>query len=301
MPSPPAIPPSLRQLMAEVGPIWGSAVQAHVKLMTQEFSAVLRSASRPTCAVSRNIAYGEHARQVLDVYTPEPSQSAAPVLMFVHGGAFVDGDKDRTDEVYSNVCRYFARHGVVGINVEFRLAPESMFPGGTQDMAAAVAWARSQVKAFGGDPERIFLMGHSAGAAHAAHYAYDQAFHPPEGSGLAGLVVVSGRVRSENSAANPNASRVEAYYGKDLDKMNQGSAVNHVGPHCVPTLIAIAEFENPLLDVHCSELFHKLSALRQKAPRFLQLKGHNHTSMVAHFDTAEDTLGREILAFMEGD
>jgi acetyl esterase/lipase len=296
---PPDIPESLRQLMAEVGPKWGTAVQAHVKLMIQEFSAVLKEASPRSGAAVRDIPYGEHPRQVLDLYRPLESGGASPVLMFVHGGAFVDGEKDRTDEIYSNVCRFFARHGVLGINVEFRLAPESMFPAGTQDMGAAVRWARTHVASFGGDPSRIFLMGHSAGAAHAAHYAYDADFQGPDGPGLAGLIVVSGRVRSENSPENPNAGRVEAYYGKDKDAMERGSAVNHVGPHCVPTMIAIAQYENPLLDVHCMELAQRLTVAMRKAPRLVQMRGHNHTSMVAHFNTAEDELGREILQFMQ--
>lgn len=295
----PQIPVRLRALMAQVGPVWGSAVQVHVQLMTNEFSDVLRSSSLPAVPVERDIAYGNHPRQVLDVYPALNGDGPAAVVMFVHGGAFVDGQKDRTDQVYSNVCRYFARNGIIGINVEFRLAPESTFPGGTEDMAAAVRWAREHIAAFGGDPRRIFLMGHSAGAAHAAHYAYDRSFHGPDGSGLKGLIVVSGRVRSENSAGNPNASRVEAYYGKDIVRMNAGSAVNHVGGHCIPTLIAIAEYENPLLDVHCVELFSKLTVASQRAPRFIQMKGHNHTSMVAHFDTAEDTLGSEIVDFVK--
>lgn len=299
MPGAPQIPARLRALMAQVGPVWGTAVQAHVQLMTKEFSDVLRSSASPAVPARRDIAYGDHPRQVLDVYPAlDNAGTAAPVVMFVHGGAFVDGQKDRTDQVYSNVCRYFARNGIVGINVEFRLAPESAFPGGTEDVAAAVRWARQHAAAFGGDPRKIFLMGHSAGAAHAAHYAYDRAYQGPEGPGLAGLVVVSGRVRSENSAGNPNASRVEAYYGKDVALMNAGSAVNHVGPHCVPTLIAIAEYENPLLDVHCVELFSRLTVASQKAPRFIQMKGHNHTSIVAHFDTAEAILGREIIDFV---
>ena len=63
-------------------------------------------------------------------------------------------------------------------------------------------------------------------------------------------------------------------------------------------MIAIAEFENPFLDVHCAELFYRLSAAAGRAPRFLRLEGHNHTSIIAHLNTAEDRLGREILAFM---
>ena len=128
--------------MAQVGPRWGATIQANVKLMIEHFSELLRQAPKRG-QVSRNIAYGDDPRQVLDVYQPAGlAAGSCPVVMFVHGGAFVEGEKDRTSEVYSNVLWYFARHGVLGINVEFRLAPEHRYPAGTLDMAAAVAWAR---------------------------------------------------------------------------------------------------------------------------------------------------------------
>ncbi len=299
----PLIPDTLRTLMAEIGPKWGTSVQAHVKLMVQEFSKLLANAPK-LGRVSKNIAYGDHARQVLDLYQPEgldPKQ-AAPILMFVHGGAFVDGDKDRTSEVYSNVLWYFARHGVIGVNVEFRLAPEFKYPSGTQDIAAAVAWVRAHAASWGGDPDRIYLMGHSAGATHAGHYAGDAKFQPAEGSGLAGLIVVSGRVRAENGPENPNASRVEAYYGTDTDLMAQGSPVTHARPGGglagLPVMIAVAEYENPLIDVHCAELFNELSITQRRSPRFVWMAGHNHTSIVSHMNTAEEVLGQNILEFI---
>ena len=301
--TPPPIPDELRQLMAEVGPRWSSAVQQHVRLMLDGFSAVLRDAPKPG-DVLRHIAYGAHPRQVLDVYRPAQEQAGAapmPVLMFIHGGAYVEGDKDRTSEIYANVLWYFARNGMLGLNVEYRLAPDTVFPGGTQDMAAAVAWARSNVAQHGGDPERIFMFAHSAGAAHGAHYAYDRRLHPADGSGLAGLIVVSGRVRAENGPENPNAKRVEAYYGSAAERMEEGSGVNYIAADSLPTMIAVAEYENPLIDVHCVELFQKLTQAKRRAPRFVWMAGHNHTSIVAHFNTAEDFLGRQMLAFMRQD
>lgn len=297
MQSEPRIPESLLQLMAEVGPDWGASVQSNVKLMLDHFS-VLLSAAPKEGVVTKNIRYGGDPRNVMDVYQPPSTERQGwPLLLFVHGGAFVDGEKDRTSEIYSNVLWYFARHGVLGINVEFRLAPQHAFPAGTEDVAAAVAWARQHAASLGGDPSRIFLMGHSAGGAHAAHYAYDQRYQPRNGHGLAGLVIVSGRVRAEDTAENPNAARVRAYYGSD-DAMAAGSAVNHVARHSPPTMIAVAQYENPLIDVHCVELLFRLSQAKRRSPRFVWLPRHNHTSIVAHFNTADDVLGSQILEFI---
>ena len=294
----PAIPQALRREMAELGRRWGEDIPGHVRTMMARFSALLADSPKDGVEVTRNIPYGSHPRQQLDVFRGG-ARGPLPVLIFVHGGAFVDGERDRTPEVYSNVLYYFARHGVLGINMEYRLAPEHRYPSGSQDVAAAVQWARRHVGEHGGDPERIFLVGHSAGAAHAGSYAYDRRLQPAFGPGIAGLVVLSGRVRAEMLPENPNAPKVAAYYGPDPAVHADASAVTHVSPGSVPTMIAIGEYENPLLDVHCAELFHRLAAAKRRAPRFVWLAGHNHTSVIAHFNTAEDRLGREMLEFIQ--
>ena len=294
----PAIPDALRRQMAELGRKWGEDIPGHVRAMMQSFSALLADSPKEGVEVSRGLAYASHPRQQLDVFRGG-ARAALPVVIFVHGGAFVDGHRDRTPEVYSNVLYYFARNGLVGVNMEYRLAPEHRYPSGSQDVALAVDWARRNIREHGGDPERIFLIGHSAGAAHAGSYAYDRRLQPPSGPGIAGLVVLSGRVRAEAHAENPNARKVEAYYGPDPAVHEDCSAVTHVSADSVATMIGIGEYENPLLDVHCAELCHRLAAAKRRAPRFVWLAGHNHSSVIAHFNTAEDRLGREILEFIQ--
>jgi acetyl esterase/lipase len=298
----PEIPQSLRQLLAETGPRWGQDVSSNVKRIVEAFSPLLARAPKQGVEVIRNLAYGDADRQELDVYTPgraAPGGSAGrPVVVFVHGGAFVDGHRDRSPEIYANVLYWFARQGCVGVNMEYRLAPASTYPGGSQDVAAAVAWVRGHIADYGGDPAQIFLMGHSAGAAHAGSYAYDARHQPPQGHGLAGLVVVSGRVRAENIAENPNARKVEAYYGANTAVYDDVSPVTHASADSLPTMVAFAEYENPLIDLYCLELANRLAVAKRRAPRMAYARGHNHTSIIAHFNTAEDRLGLEILAFM---
>lgn len=265
--------------------------------MVERFSAVLASAPKDAIEVESDLAYGTHARQCLDVFRPAGGHGM-PVLLFVHGGAFVDGHRNRTEQVYANVLHYFSRHGVLGMNVEYRLAPEFPYPSGSEDVRLAVAWARENAARFGGDPGKIFLMAHSAGAAHAGSYAYDARFQPAEGPGIAGLVVVSGRVRADALPENPNARKVEAYYGSDASLYDERSVVHHVNERSVPTMIAFAEFENPLIDLYCTELAFRLAAVKRRSPPLLRLARHNHTSIVAHFNTEEDFLGREILDFV---
>ncbi len=291
------IPASLRQLLSELGPRWGQNVAGNVRSVVEAYTPILSQAPKHGVEAVRDLAYGEDERQRLDVYTPG-SEGRRPVVLFVHGGAFVDGHRNRSSEVYANVLYYFARQGCVGINMEYRLAPAHTYPSGTQDVAGAVAWIQRHIEAYGGDPGQIYLMGHSAGAAHAASYAYDKRHQPAQGHGLAGLIVVSGRVRAENIAENPNARKVEAYYGADASAYDDASPVAHVSAGSVPTMVAFAEYENPLIDLYCLELASRLAQAKRQAPRMAYVRGHNHTSIIANFNTAEDQLGVEILAFM---
>jgi acetyl esterase/lipase len=289
----PAIPEAVLAEMAEIGPRWGANVPGHVRRMVEAFTPVLVRAPRDGVDVVRDLPYGAHPRQILDIYRPA-GLSGAPVVLFFHGGAFVDGEKDRSPGIYSNVLYYLARHGIVGANVEYRLAPEHKYPSGTEDVALAVKWARSNAARFGGDPGRIFLMGHSAGVAHTGSYAYGS------GDPVAGHVCVSGRVRAEMWPGNPNAQKVAAYYGSDAQVHESVSQANLVGPSSPPTLIAIAEFENPLIDVHCTELYYRLARVNGRAGRFIRLDGHNHTSIIASFNTADERLSREVVSFVKG-
>lgn len=197
----------------------------------------------------------------------------------------------------SFICRP-ARHGIVAVNMGYRLADSVAFPGVSEDIGSVVSWTRDNAAALGIDAAKIFLMGHSAGGAHIGTYAYDKRGQPAYGHGLAGLIVLSGRMRADNLPENPNAKRVESYYGGDASKFADRSPVSHVDADSLPTFIACAEFENPLIDLYCFELAHKLAAAKRRAPPFLWMKGHNHTSVIAAFNTAEDELGQAIRNFI---
>ena len=162
--------------MSRLGPVWGSDLRKHSALVKDAYRPLLAQAPKGGVELTRNLAYGAHRRQVLDVFRPvgpgeasgfaNPAADAGrgrPVAVFVHGGAFVRGDKCTDDEMYDNVLYWFARQGFLGINLEYRLAPEAPFPGGVDDVAAAAAWLHGNVGRFGGDPDRLFLIGHSAG------------------------------------------------------------------------------------------------------------------------------------------
>lgn len=294
----PDIPAPLRALMAEIGPKWREDTAGHVDMMITAFSEVLKQAPRDGITVYRNVPYGEHERQQLDLFIPARNVTAPPVVLFIHGGAFVSGHRNRTEQVYSNVLCYLAQRGIAGINVGYRLATHAAYPGATLDIAAAIDWARAHAHEYGWNPDKVFLMSHSAGAAHAGSYAWDPAFASLRKSPLAGMIVVSGRVRIDNLAENPNAKKVEQYYGTDASRFEAYSPVHHINKDSVPTFVAWSEFENPLIDVYCAELVYRLANAKRKSPPMMFLPGHNHSSAIAHIGTSDDALGQAIVSFI---
>lgn len=113
-----------------------------------------------------NIPYGnDDDKQMLDIAVPQ-GKGAFPVLVYIHGGGWLGGDKCH----YARICRQFAEAGVLVFNINYRLVPEFRFPIQLQDTASAVAWVYRNARKYGGDPERIFVAGDSAGAHLASWY-----------------------------------------------------------------------------------------------------------------------------------
>jgi acetyl esterase len=292
-----ALPPEVQAKLAEIGPGWGKAIAANVKKMEETFTPLLAKAPRDGITVVKDQAYGEDPKQVFDIFKPAKAERA-PIVVFMHGGAYVRGDKRVNDEIYGNVTLWFARQGALAINMTYRLAPKAPYPAGAEDVGAVVQWLKKNAAAQGGDPERIFLVGHSAGATHVATYAYNTKLHPPGGPGVAGIVLMSGRYRLEIDITDPNSKNMQAYFGSDPAQYADRSAITHIGGAKVPAFVVIAQYDNPGLDVSGAELYAALCKRDKACPRFTRLVLHNHLSMVHHFNTADEALGREILDFM---
>jgi len=115
------------------------------------------------------VAFGGHG-QTLDVWAPDQSsQSPRPVVVFFHGGGWVKGDRD----AYAFAGRALASRGFVVVIPDYRKVPQVRFPAFIEDGAEAVRWTRDNIRRFGGDPDRIALAGHSAGAHTAVTLALD--------------------------------------------------------------------------------------------------------------------------------
>jgi acetyl esterase/lipase len=187
--------------------------------------------------------------QCLDLFTPEePPRSPLPVIVWIHGGGWQDGDK-RGGLEWKPAC--FTHAGFLLATINYRLAPAFTYPAFMVDAARAVAWLHEHVQEYGGDPERIVLMGHSAGAHIAAllatdqHWLADAGIAPPvdaQHSLLKGVVLVDGggydlvrRAQHDSDAENS----IGLVFGRDHSMWADASPVTHVaaGKNLPPFLL----------------------------------------------------------------
>ncbi len=139
--------------------------------MAEALISILLTLLAPSGAVRhRDIAYGDGPRRMLDVYTPKTVAPGTPVVVFIYGGSWDSGDKG----FYKFVGATLASQGVVAVVPDYRVYPEVNWPGFIEDGALATAWAKAHAADYGADPDKLVLMGHSAGAYNAAELAYDK-------------------------------------------------------------------------------------------------------------------------------
>ncbi len=142
-----------------------------------------------------DLAYGSDAREHLDVYRPRAAKAAAPVVIFLYGSRWQHGSKNE----YHLLGQALTGRGLVAVVPDYRLYPQVVFPGWVADAARAVRWVGDSISSYGGDPNRIFIVGHSAGAHTAALLALDPQYLRRAG-------VAAGSVRGVVSLAGPVAT-----------------------------------------------------------------------------------------------
>ena len=239
--------------------------------------------------------YGPDPRNLLDMFASQSSGSSRPMLVFLHGGAFTGGERRRDDgPFYDNIMLWAVKHGMVGVNMTYRLAPLHQWPAAQLDIGAALSYVRQNADAVGGDTGRIVLMGHSAGAAHIAQYLAHPQFHVVPGGGVAGAVLLSGLFDTATAERSPP---MQSYFGTDASLYPQRSAVPGLVAAAVPLLLAYAELDPP--DFHTqSAQAHAALRLAGRSTPLLKLMGHSHMSEVYAINTADRSLSDPLAAFV---
>ena len=234
-----------------------------------------------------DVAYGEHARQTIDICALPGGRH--PVALFIPGGGFTGGDKAG----YAHIARCFARGGFVGVTMNYRLAPDFLFPSGAQDVAAVIDWLAANIEAHGGDPGRIFVVGQSAGAVHLASALFDATLQPKALTGVRAAALLSGLYDIRPDMEVP---AINLYFGNDPALCRQRSSVHYAPRSALPVLMTIAEHEPPMFAVQGAALLDALGRRPGAPPQFAFLRGHNHFSPVLGMGAPGDELGAAILA-----
>ena len=259
---------------------------------TQALFAARNQGMDAATQVTRDIAYGHDLRHRLDLFRAEETRDA-PVLVFLHGGGFMMGDKHTEGSpFYSNIGDFAARHGMVGVCATYRLAPDNRFPSGVEDVTALVEWLRGHVGEHGGDVGRIVLAGQSAGASHVANYLAHARNHA---EGIAGAVFLSGIYDTTTCEDNPFN---RAYYGDDRAAWGVASPLAAMLNSAIPMQFSVAEFDPPDFQRQAAQLVSQWVAAHGRYPEMQFLAGHNHLSPALSIGSDQREVEKMVAGFV---
>jgi len=247
--------------------------------------------------VLRDARYGRDPRHRLDVFAAEAAGAPRRVLVFLHGGGFTGGGKRLavSDRFYDNVALWAVREGMVGVNVTHRLAPAHPYPAAQEDLAEALGWIARNIAFHGGDPAQVFIMGHSAGAVHAALYAAEPRFHPQGGAPPRGYAFLSGLFVFGDAAGD--GSGEIAYFGAEDAARRARSVAPGLARSEAPMLFAFAALNPPRFNEQAEATVAILRAAGRD-PAVIPLPGHSHISEVLAIGTADASLTGPLGAFL---
>jgi acetyl esterase/lipase len=290
----------------------------------------------------RGVAYRAGAgadglRHRLDLYLPK-GRAGFPVVVLVHGGAWVTGD-NRCCGLVSSVGEFLAGRGIAAVLPNYRLSPGVRHPEHLKDVARAFAWTRAHLGAFGGRPDQLFLVGHSAGGHLVALLATDERYLRAEGlrgADVRGVVAVSGvydirpgkldvtlggdgerafrldeliplRGAGEPGPRKPSGwsglpLRLDVFgaaFGDDPKARADASPLYHVRPGLPPFLLLSAENELPALAEMAVE-FQRALAGQGCDARLMRVAGRNHNSILFRAVEWKDPVARALVEFVRG-
>jgi len=252
--------------------------------------------------VQKNINYTEKddQRRQLNVYY-QKDKSPKDVIIFIHGGSWSSGKKD----IYWWLGRNMARKGVVTVNINYGLAPENQFGQMGDDCAQAVKWVQKHIAAYGGNPERIFLMGHSAGG-HLAELINDDPRYFKK-AGIANPVkgvILNDPFGLDMKEYMSEAEKDDSYFdflrtfSKDPAVWEEGSPLHYVQHSRNPHLIFYGSKTYPAIQIQSARLQRLL--IEQKVQGTLRImKGKKHVGMIAQMIFGSNQLYGFILDFLK--
>jgi acetyl esterase/lipase len=280
-----------------------TALHREVRALGAQFDAAINEATRAIYRTRldlgtageerRDVAYGDHPRHRLDVYLP--ASASRGIVIFVHGGGFVGGDKNSDGVFYVNVGRWLARNSWTAVLPNYRLAPSSRWPAGTVDVSAVVRWVHANGAELAPQGTPVVVWGQSAGACHVAGWLFQA--NPPDAPArhVSGVMLMSGFY----FAQAPLTGGPLAYFGEDAARYAERSPLAHAAAPGIPVWLGLAELDPPDIAQHTHTLVNALTQACGRAPEFRMFRGHNHVSTVQSLGSAQEDVAAEILRFLQ--
>lgn len=276
-----------------------------------------RLISSPGLRIEQGICYHPQpgpnsSLQSLDIYAPEtgPGQAdsaqtdaAYPVVVFMHGGGWRASDKNDPLGVHANLCKALALRGLVAVNVNYRLSPQVKHPEHARDTAYSLRWVRENIRKYGGDPENIFLSGHSAGGHLAALISLDSEYLRDVGlstesvKGVIGICGVYNLVHFAGRNWMAEHLMTRAAFGNQ-DERAAASPLNHVRAGAPPFLLINAQHDERL-EEEAEELAFLLR-MQGVIAETAVIPGTNHFTILSLVGNGDDTLIDLMENFMKG-
>jgi len=251
-------------------------------------------------AVKKGIGYVAEAQsdmQTLDIYLPREARNA-PVLIFVHGGGWRRGSKDQM--AHAQFASLFPPQGFVTVVPNYRLSTVAGFPAQIEDLAGAFAWTYRNIHEYGGDPNKIFVSGHSAGGHLACLLALDTRYldrlNVPAGA-VKGVLALSAIYDIPEMKDRALKTLVEPAFGTDPSAWRQASPIHHVRSGLPPFLILYAQRDTNTLKAQARRF---ADALKQKNTPVVvaELEREGHLSVLLRTRRGTNPAAPHMLEFM---
>lgn len=249
----------------------------------------------PNVEVRKNITYAEGpdeeaSKHMLDLYATKEKKSA-PVFFFIHGGAWKSGDRSQ----YPAIGNHFAKQGVLTVVPSYRLAPKYPHPAQIEDVAASFAWVVRHISEYGGDTNRLYVGGHSAGGHLAALLTLDPHYlekHLISSKAIRGTIALSGVYNFTEGDGQPSV------FGKDPQIRREASPLFHVKTGAPPFLVSYCQWDYLTLPAQARE-FHAALEAANIPSVILFVPRESHISEMVNVPKDNDPTAAAILRFIQ--
>jgi acetyl esterase/lipase len=257
------------------------------------------AADTPGVRVVRDVPYLANAnyaanKDKLDLYLPE-GRTNVPVIVSYYGGGLTGGDKN----AQAFIGQRFAAAGFATAVVNYRLSPTVSHPAHIQDAAASFAWVKRHIAEYGGNPDQVFIIGHSAGAYLVALLAADERYLAAQKLSLRdirGAVPVSAFYWVERADVAP--ARDKSIWGTDKNVWIDASPAHHLRKDAPPMLVLYADGDDEWRRQQNAEVAQAMKGAGQKQIEIVQIAPRTHNSIWSKIAEPHDEAAERIVQFV---